>query len=141
MQTFLPYPDLVKSAACLDNKRLGNQRRETKTILGALINNNGWRHHPAVKMWKGHEGFLAKYGLAICQEWVKRGKVDNTAEYFRGIMNGRDLSPPPWFGNERFHSSHRSNLLRKDFSWYSQFNWPEPANMAYIWPTKDLDLG
>lgn len=33
-----------------------------------------------------------------------------------------------------FHASHRSNLLRKDPVWYSQFNWTEPNNLPYVWP-------
>jgi len=33
MQTFLPYPDLRDSVACLDNKRLGKQRVEAMQIL------------------------------------------------------------------------------------------------------------
>jgi hypothetical protein len=45
---------------------------------------------------------------------------------------------PPWLGNESFHASHRSNLLRKDFDYYSQFKWTEPTTLPYIWPSKDL---
>lgn len=37
MQTFLPYPDFVKSAKCLDNKRLGKQRVEAWTIYRTLV--------------------------------------------------------------------------------------------------------
>ena len=40
---------------------------------------------------------------------------------------------PPWIGDERLHSSHRSNLLRKDEKFYSQFNWTEPHDMPYYW--------
>lgn len=36
MQTFLPYKSFVKSAACLDMRRLGKQRVEAKQILMAL---------------------------------------------------------------------------------------------------------
>jgi hypothetical protein len=44
---------------------------------------------------------------------------------------------PPWLGNEDFHRSHRSNLLRKYPEHYRQF-WPdEPDNLPYFWPTKE----
>lgn len=33
MQTFLPYPDFARSAACLDRQRLGKQRLEAFQIL------------------------------------------------------------------------------------------------------------
>lgn len=36
MQTFLPFADFSKSAACLDDKRLGKQRVECLQILKAL---------------------------------------------------------------------------------------------------------
>jgi hypothetical protein len=44
---------------------------------------------------------------------------------------------PFWLGNEKFHASHRSNLLRKDFKFYSQYGWQEENNLPYIWPTKE----
>jgi hypothetical protein len=44
---------------------------------------------------------------------------------------------PKWFGDDRFHASHRSNLLRKDLQHYSQFNWEESPDMDYFWPTKE----
>lgn len=36
MQTFLPYPDFIRSAQCLDNRRLGKQRVECLQILKTL---------------------------------------------------------------------------------------------------------
>lgn len=36
MQTFLPYPNFVESAKCLDDKRLGKQRVECLQILNVL---------------------------------------------------------------------------------------------------------
>lgn len=37
---------------------------------------------------------------------------------------------PDWFGNEDFHKAHRSNLLRKDMQFYSQYGWSEPISMG-----------
>jgi geranylgeranyl diphosphate synthase type I len=39
-----------------------------------------------------------------------------------------------WLGDKKFHASHRSNLLRKDSKYYSQFKWSEPNNLEYVWP-------
>ena len=58
MQTFLPYTDFIKSAKCLDYKRLGKQRVEAKQILNILLGETtkaGWTNHPAVLMWSGYE--------------------------------------------------------------------------------------
>ena len=38
MQTFLPYPDFVKSALVLDYRRLGKQRVEARQILDIIVN-------------------------------------------------------------------------------------------------------
>jgi hypothetical protein len=43
---------------------------------------------------------------------------------------------PPWFGLEEFHRSHRSNLLRKDYDYYSQY-FDENPNIEYYWTAKE----
>ena len=49
-----------------------------------------------------------------------------------GELNDDDY--PPWFGNEKIHASHRSNLLRKDPEFYGKYGWTEPDNLEYVWP-------
>ena len=134
MQTFLPYPDFYKSLSCLDNKRLGKQRVEAYQILLCLRKPNRWKNHPAVKMWKGYEGALIHYMNCAIDIWENRG--------FKNTM--KRLSAPPfvdypiWYGKIEFHSSHRSNLLRKDNNHYSQYGWREPDNLPYYWPTNNI---
>ena len=43
-----------------------------------------------------------------------------------------DMVKPHWIGKEEFHSSHRANLLRKDYEYYSQFKWKENAEDPYV---------
>lgn len=143
MQTFLPYSNFKKSAECLDYRRLGKQRVEAWQIYQALTNRKyGWQNHPAVKMWRGYESSLLIYGYVICQEWINRGYNDTMCERFgkelvkvQGVNCPAEwkIVNPPWIGNNAFHASHRSNLLRKDLRYYSQFNWKEPDNLDYIW--------
>lgn len=140
IQTFLPYSDIVKSVQCLDNKRLGKQRVEAYQILRAL---NGyksrWINHPAVKIWRGYESCLEVYMNECIKEWIKRGYA-NTMLYCvkQSVLDipvlARIVLRPHWFGNEDFHNSHKSNLLRKDYKFYSQYNWNVPDNLPYIWP-------
>ena len=120
MQTFLPYPDYAQSVACLDNRRLGKQRVEAWQIFLAITNRDyGWQSHPAVNMWRKNVGSLIDYGIACCEEWIARGYDDGMLERFmqakRDYPNG---NKPNWIGNDRFHASHRSNLLRKDSKYY-----------------------
>src|SRR5574338_1334563 len=142
MQTFLPYTSFELTAKCLDYRRLGKQRVETKQILAALAGEtNAWKNHPAVKMWRGHEKCLVVYGYYICQEWINRGYKDTTlpkiGEYIYKF-DVKTLSYPEWFNDNRLFASHRSNLLRKDKEYYSQFGWSEPDNLPYYWPTVEL---
>jgi hypothetical protein len=41
---------------------------------------------------------------------------------------------PPWLGDNKFHSAHRSALLFKDFAYYSKFGWDESPELNYVWP-------
>lgn len=139
MQTFLPYADYRKTAQVLDYRRLGKQRVEAKQILLILLNESerkGWRNHPAVKMWKGHESALAEYGKTICEEWIRRGYKDSLLPYFTERATKHDRSPV-W--GEAFHRAHRSNLIRKNAEHYlAQFGCDAvPDNLEYIWPDPD----
>jgi len=135
MQTFLPYASLLDSLNCLDYKRLGKQRVESFQILKCLlIEESRWKNHPAVKMWKGYESFLNIYYMLSINLWVNRG-YNNTMNpyYFLSYLSNENIIPE-WFGNEDFHNSHKSNLLRKLPEYYSKFNWNVPNNLEYVWP-------
>lgn len=138
MQTFLPYPNFYLTAVCLDYKRLGKQRVETKQILSSLfsLRTTGWKNHPATKMWEGYEKCLCLYGIVITKEWVIRGYKDNTFPWF--IESYKKLESevkyPPWFGREDFHLSHQSNLIRKFPEHYNKYFPGIPNNLSYVWP-------
>ena len=149
MQTFLPYADFAASARVLDDKRLGKQRVETLQILRALTYPTyGWKHHPAVKMWRGHEEGLASYGLAFVGEWLARGHADTCAATMAADLElaGLPTEPrtqaelmgtaelPPWLGNEAFHVSHRAALLRKDPGFYGVVFAGVDPELPYVWP-------
>jgi len=136
MQTFLPYSDFTRSARVLDYKRLGKQRIEVKQIYNALtVSGHGWRHHPAVKMWKGYEKALVKYGIEICREWRRRGYRDEQLGWFllRYSEHKERVKYPPWLGTWKFHKSHQSNLLRKDREYYRKWFSNIPSNLPYEW--------
>jgi hypothetical protein len=92
----------------------------------------GWINHPAAKMWRGYEMALAEYQLIVILEWERRG-YNNTMEML-SMDNARIFQNPPWLGDEAFHASHRSNLLRKDPEYYGKFGWTESPDLPYVWP-------
>lgn len=134
MQTFIPLSDYHESMWCLHPRwHLGNQVwREGLTLI-----RGGWPHHPASKMWRGHEYHLGLYLLAGVD--VLRERTQKTYDAIREkiiteMKRFSDTGVPEWFGNESLYASHRSNLLRKYPDWYSQFGWTEPNNLPYVWP-------
>lgn len=139
MQTFLPYPDVVESAKVLDRQRLGKQRVEAIQIARELlgITKTNCSNHPAVKMWRGFEPFLIRvYLKAILDEWESRGykNTKSIVHYYKlkEIVKDRVITKPFWL-DDMFCQTHRSNLVAKKPDYYSQF-FNEKGGMEYEWP-------
>jgi Pyrimidine dimer DNA glycosylase len=150
MQTFLPCPNFVACARVLDSRRLGKQRVEALQIVRALlVPEYGWRHHPAVLMWKGHPEALGRYGLDICREWRGRGFADTCQPKILAdlgllgveLVRGQEElaaagALPAWLGDAALHRSHQSALLRKDPEFYGSCFLGVPDDLPYIWPVR-----
>ncbi|MCC3269514.1 MSMEG_6728 family protein [Arthrobacter gengyunqii] len=138
MQTFLPYDSFSRSAAVLDQARLGKQRVETLQVLRALvIPDYGWQSHPAMRMWMGHIPALTAYGLAMTNEWTSRGHTDTVYEQileFAPEAADDDVVLPPWFGDAALHESHRSNLITKAPDFYAPLFPDTRGGLPYVWP-------
>lgn len=142
MQIFLPYDDMRESLKCLDNKRLGKQRVETYQIISAITKRpkldgtpyKGWLNHPCTIMWKDYLPALKLYLNYSISEWIERG-FKNTMELEN--LTDNQIVLPKWFGNEKFHSSHRANLLKKEPEFYSKYKWSENPLDPYVWMDKD----
>ncbi len=148
MQTFLPYPDFAASAVVLDDRRLGKQRVEAMQVLRAITRTRyGWQRHPAVRMWAGHPEAVAAYGLAVCDEWVERGRPDTCAATITADLAEAGAPPPrtqgelaclhrlpTWLGDERLHRSHQAALVRKDPDHYGPLFPEVDPTTPYFWP-------
>jgi len=131
MQTFLPYSNFEASVKVLDWRRLGKQRVEAWQFLKVLRAGtaSGWARHPAVLMWRGFEEALELYKDLCIVEWVDRG-YNNTMSLTAG--NSKPMLPP-WLGDDLFHASHQSSLLRKDSKHYGM-HFSIPPDLPYQWP-------
>jgi len=148
VHTFLPHPDFEESARALDSKRLGKQRVECIQVLrGLIVPTYGWRHHPGVKMWRGHEEALGRYAFTVCEVWTELGFGDTCAATIGGELAAYGVAHvrsqvelaaagglPPWLGDEDFHRAHRSSLLRKDPDFYGPKFPDVPDDLPYVWP-------
>jgi Pyrimidine dimer DNA glycosylase len=154
MQTFLPYADFERTARTLDLKRLGKQRVECIQVLRGLTRADyGWRHHPAVLMWKGYEEALGRYSFTMCEVWTERGFADTCAATIAVDLRAAGVAAvrtqaglaaagalPPWLGDPAFHRSHQSSLVRKDPDRYRPLFPDVPDDLEYRWPVRRADL-
>lgn len=136
MQTFLPYRSFERSLKVLDSKRLGKQRLEAMQLVRSIENptGKGWMNHPARLQWIGYLDALKLYFNISVDEWVSRGYNNTMSKYDIPV----EIEYPWWLGKRRFHSSHRSRLLAKDYEFYSKYGWKDDPTAGYWWPvTKD----
>lgn len=139
MQVFLSEYSFAKSAEVLDTKRLVKQLLEGRQILQTLVGESqGWRNHPAVKMFDGSEGVLVMYLSAIRDEMEKRGyKWQNNWEVITRITDtylSKDSwrwNTPKWMQHNEFKNvviTHRGRLFEKAPHLYPQY---ESENKIY----------
>lgn len=150
MQTFLPIApkiielgsttmgDYSQTFKVLDYKRLGKQRVEVYQLLLAIRDNGSWSKHPICKMWRESPVELATYGTQCCAEWISRGYKDTLRDKIIDLAwqfacNESFAGVPWWMGDEDFHASHRSNLLRKNPQHYRAYWKDEPDDLPYVW--------
>ncbi len=153
MQTFLPSSNSIFAAQALDNKRLNKQILEGYQILNVLSGNSmGWRNHPAVLMWAGHEGALLEYVKDMIVEAKHRGiKTENNEDNINRISSKSwNTEKPEWMKNKlklsKVVATHKANLYRKDPIYYAEFasavnseyNKPCCEKCLYFWPTHPL---
>lgn len=132
----------------MDKRRLFKQAVESKQLLLALgvsvgahtpTESRAWQNHPAARMWRGHELALAIYSVHIARECVRRRfRTNLLAEFLDAVKRlrkpGEPARYPAWMRDWSIMTSHRSNLLRKDRDWYSQFGWLVKPDLPYKWP-------
>ena len=73
---------------------------------------------------------LKLYFNKAIEEWAARGYKNNIKPE---VIRGR-IAFLLWIKNRKFHSSHKSNLLRKGKEYYSRFGWKESPGLPYVWP-------
>ena len=89
-------------------------------------------------MWTPYVTALKHYTNVMIREWISRGYNNNMELYEVDEMVKDDMVHfPYWLGKEELHSSHRANLLRKDYEYYSQFGWKENPESPYVWHDKE----
>lgn len=155
MQTFFPFPDPVQSAEVLGNDELVQQIADIVVILNTLneTEDTGFADHPVVKMWRGHEVYLAHYGLILCDELTtnrpvilafvvttpeevqtSREKIEQHLDW--SASGDFDMNPPFWIRDPNLTKAHRSELLRINPRLYRNYFPTTPMDIPTYWPVK-----
>jgi hypothetical protein len=118
MQTFLPYVDYDRCATCLDPSRLNKQLVECHQILNVLFGlREGYRNHPAVTMWKGHEQNLISYAASMAAQYMKKKRSTPHGSWVKICdlipRHKGSALPPRWLGTPELHETHQSRLVHK----------------------------
>ena len=120
-----------------------------QVLRGLTTQDYGWRHHPAVLMWRGYEEALGSYGVTVCRAWFVRGFADTCELKLREELDRIGVAAPrpqpelaaggalpPWLGDPALHRSHQSSLLRKDPAHYRPLFPGVPDDLPYVWPVR-----
>ena len=76
-------------------------------------------------MWDGYTAALVDYGVAMCDEWIRRCYEDHLRPRILQYDWGGDLVMPPWLTDDLCRV-YRSLLLRK-----------YPEHYRPLWPGED----
>lgn len=115
MQVFTPYPEPLKTANCLDGRRLNKQIIECRQILAAIRGeSNAWKNHPVVKQYRDYVPYLQNY--MDCLIAFKDNRFDDATKYSYYAMFDK-----PKFLTTEFCNQHKRRLFTKDDNFYSIF--------------------
>ncbi|MDE2097319.1 MAG: hypothetical protein KGL39_08760 [Patescibacteria group bacterium] len=122
MNTYLPFASF-NSLGLLSNADLAVQVYQAREIIHLLEDAPfGWYKEPASLQWYGYIDALKDYYNLCVVNWVRRGFKTDCKPYTD--LNLRDAAKlPPWVGDERVHSYHRSALWHRSPTFYSRYGW------------------
>lgn len=155
MQTLLPLTDFDETAKILRTTDLENQILQCIIVLDTLHEvegrSTGWRNHPVMEMWRGHEAHLCHYSLTMCDEFKYRYRYEpEQAERIRWHLDNVtcvedfEMTKPEWMEDplqmNLLQRSHRSFLMSKDSRFYRKYKWDVPTGLPLYWPKADSEV-
>lgn len=122
MTFYLPYQDFYRSAKCLTDDHLKEQRAFVRDAIQAVsIPGRMIRRPVDVVMWEGHINAL----LHLCDATLRERKRRNSGE--RGVtpwmLEKRDQPWPLFLGDKEFHDDFKRKLLHLAPAHYGKMGW------------------
>lgn len=123
MQVFVPFVEPLKTAQCLDKKRLNKQIIECNQLLKAINGRTkAWINHPVTKMYSHPELLKYMQYYVKCLKYYKEGEIEMATNYslmavgyLEKTKEAKDIL------NEKFCDQHKRRLYTKDPEHYIQF--------------------
>jgi hypothetical protein len=119
MMIYLPYSDFHRSAKCLSDRHLAEQRSSIREAIYALTIPGVKRPH-WTGPWEGHVTQLLHLCDATLRERRRRGRDE------RGVvpwMLDHHDPLPEWLNDPAYHGNQRMLLLREDPTHYNRMGW------------------
>lgn len=117
---YLPYQDFRRSAKCLSDDHLREQRNSIRTAIRTLTVPRSGPMDDWIAEWSGHVTQLLQVCDATLEE-RRRRKLDE-----RGMtpwMLDHGDYPPDWLGNAFYHDAVRRQLLHLNPAHYARMEW------------------
>jgi hypothetical protein len=136
---WLPFPNTQQSLDVLTDEHVFDVVFQGMQCLRNIYTGEvRWRD---ARMWASHPAALLLYVQRANREMVKRGYPAEgrvVRAHVALSREGYSLAPVPpwWFGNQLFHMTQRSQLIKVNPAHYAQrlpFN--TPLEMKVFWPT------
>lgn len=123
MQIFIPFKEPVRTAQCLDGRRLNKQIIECRQILDAIKGTGkGWFNHPITHMYKNDCKWL-KYYYKTLQHYKMFVESRDGHHIVMALSNSRKADAVrPAFLSDELCDQHKRRLYTKDPEHYSQFS-------------------
>jgi hypothetical protein len=116
---YLPYRDFYRSAKCLKDNHLIEQRNSLRDNIHALTV-PGIRCADWAEQWRGHTTQLLWLTDATLRELRRRGRDERGRVPW---MLDHDDPDPEWLGTDAYHGEQRMILLRMDPEHYGRMGW------------------
>ena len=117
---YLPYADFRRSAKCLSDEHLREQRGSVRDAIRTLTVPRSGPRHDWIAMWDGHVSQLLEVCDATLEERRRRG-LDERGQTPWMLDHGD--YPPPWIGDAYYHEGIRRMLLALEPKHYERMMW------------------
>lgn len=124
MQVFVPFTEPLKTAQCLDKKRLNKQIIECRQLIRTIRGESrSWANHPVTKMYSHPELFKYMQYYVQCLKYYKDGALEMADNYSRMAVGYLEKTQEAkYILSEKFCDQHKRRLYAKDPEHYVQFS-------------------